>query len=755
MSKARLTISFYLWFFTQSIAQVTLPNPGVIYNDDIVPRIDIQISSDTLAFILSNVQSTVEHKATFYWNDGLNKDTIENVGFRLRGNTSRQSAKKSFKIDFTHFGSKKFHGVSDLNLNGEHNDPSIMRAKLTWNIMRMAGIEGPRSNHVRLYINNEYRGLYLNVEHIDDDYLEKRNKDPKGQLFKCNYGADFVYLGPNPAFYQTQAYEYQNNNDEPDYYTLMLFIKALDDINNPDFKCNLEAIFDVDNYLKRMAIEVLVGHWDNPIYNKNNAYLYFNPKTNKFELLSYDTDNTFGIDWLGIDWATRNIYSWSNSQAKRPIFTNLLTVQEYKKRYGYYIDLYTKTIFNPNALDLPIESLFYKLKNYRVNDYYASLDYGYTYDDFEKSINTSLSNHVKYGIKEYIQARSTTAKQQLQNITILPVIENVRNTWTNTSCLTIFDAWYPQAITIVGHYKLGNESWKEVTLRDDGIFPDKIANDRQYALQFDYDQKVKAQMYFEAKIDESKVSRWPVCDYYEIELGYNPTPLLKINEIMASNNTISDEYGEKDDWIEIYNSDANPVFLGDYFLSDARSKRDKWRMPNVDIAPGEFVLIWADEQQEQGERHANFKLDKSGEFIGIFDNEFNAFSPIDTFRFGAVDTDKTIGRYPNGQGDIVDLTSPTPGASNVTVNTDNSEIKLSLSPNPVLDLLTLCFDSNTKTNKPIECIHFIDLNGIITSPIFHQNGTCVEIDVNTFASGFYVLELCVGNKTLRYKVVKM
>ncbi|MBL0099981.1 MAG: CotH kinase family protein [Saprospiraceae bacterium] len=61
----------------------------------------------------------------------------------MRGNTSRVSAKKSFKIKFNHFGSGKFYGLSDLNLNGEHNDPSIVRSKLSWDMMKMAGIKLP------------------------------------------------------------------------------------------------------------------------------------------------------------------------------------------------------------------------------------------------------------------------------------------------------------------------------------------------------------------------------------------------------------------------------------------------------------------------------------------------------------------------------------------------------------------------------------------------------------------------------------
>ena len=51
-------------------------------------------------------------------------DTVLNVGFRLRGNTSRTAGKKSFKVSINSFvAGRKWNQLEKLNLNGEHNDP--------------------------------------------------------------------------------------------------------------------------------------------------------------------------------------------------------------------------------------------------------------------------------------------------------------------------------------------------------------------------------------------------------------------------------------------------------------------------------------------------------------------------------------------------------------------------------------------------------------------------------------------------------
>jgi len=727
-----------LFLYADGASQPIFPEDGVVFNDKTVPRIDIKIHPDSLAKLLlwENKNEDHEYPADFFWNDGTNKDTILNTGFRLRGNTSRSSEKKSFKIKFNHFGSNKFYGLSDLNLNGEHNDPSIIRSKLSWDIMKMAGIEAPRSNHVALYINNEYRGLYINVEHIDNDYFEDRGKDPEGQLFKCFYGVDFVFRGNNPNSYNRDVYEAQNNKDAPDYYTLMEFIRALDDISNPDFRCRLEEKFDVDQYLKRLTIEILLGHWDNPVYNKNNAYLYHNPTTKKYELLSYDIDNTFGIDWFNINWAERNIYSWAHPSDPRPIYNHLMKVPEYKIRFGYYIKKFVDKFFNPTFLNPYIDKIKNKISPYRGNDVYASYDYGYSYFDFLQSYDQATGVHVKNGLKEYISLRSASAKSQLQNTNIAPVIEHEHVVWNNSSCTINCTVTALSQSTTTAYHRLNGGSWFSMSLSDNGIYPDQEAGDGIYTYSFLYDGKVTAEIYLTAKDVSGRESRWPVCDYHQVNLGYENVATLVVNEFMADNTTIKDNAGEYEDWIEIYNGGPSSVYLGDKFLTDKPDNPDKWQLPFTDLEPGQFLLIWADEDQEQGDHHANFKLSKSGEFLGIFDSKENNYAPIDTFSFGATVTDKTYGRYPDGLGPVLPLNKATPGISNVISSLeDTSKSTSTVFPNPVLD------EINITHLQAGDKLTISDVNGLSMRQwsVFHSG--LDKFSVSDFKSGIYLLTI--------------
>jgi len=151
---------------------------------------------------------------------------------------------------------------------------------------------GSRANHVRLYINEEYFGLYLNVEHIDEEFVDLRYGSKEGNLYKCLWPADLDYLGADPDLYKLEVfgrpvYQLKTNEDINDYTKLGEFINVLNNATTT-LPCNLEKVFNVDTYLKYIAFDILTGNWDGPIYNKNNFYLYENPLTeNSSYLLEY------------------------------------------------------------------------------------------------------------------------------------------------------------------------------------------------------------------------------------------------------------------------------------------------------------------------------------------------------------------------------------------------------------------------------------------------------------------------------------
>ncbi|NQS98744.1 MAG: CotH kinase family protein [candidate division Zixibacteria bacterium] len=135
-----------------------------------------------------------------------------------------------------------------------------------------------------------------------------------------------------------------------------------------------------------------------------------------------------------------------------------------------------------------------------------------------------------------------------------------------------------------------------------------------------------------------------------------------INEFMACNaSTITDEYGEFDDWIEIYNDGVSPMPMNGWHLTDDFEEPTKYTFPDTVIPPESRLIVWADDQPEQGSFHASFKLSGGGEEIGLF--EPNGIFLEDMVIFCEQYEDISYGRFPDG-GFSWQIMEPTPESTN-------------------------------------------------------------------------------------------
>ena len=150
------------------------------------------------------------------------------------------------------------------------------------------------------------------------------------------------------------------------------------------------------------------------------------------------------------------------------------------------------------------------------------------------------------------------------------------------------------------------------------------------------------------------------------------TPLsgnLVINEFMASNATSNaDEDGDHEDWIELYNKGDQPYNLKGVGISDDYERPFRWVLPEVNIRPGEFLVVWAsgkDRNDPHSPLHTNFRINKEGEelLLTLPDGErIEDISPV------PVPTDISYGRFPDGEDSFVFFNKPTPGAPNSSSN---------------------------------------------------------------------------------------
>ncbi len=414
--KKNYILAIVIFIGTSIFGQQYNPEFGEEYIQDYLPSIKVTMAEEDYNWMVhpDNIWSSdYQHATVIYEGSNGFVENYSDLGIRLRGNTSRDKNKKSFKLHFEKFTDDQyFFGLKKVNLKAEINDPSTVREHLTMNLYRENNIPVARVNHIKFYINSNYMGLYSSVEQVDSRFLTSRFNNKSGNLYKCTYGAD---LNNIVEVYNDDVYEIKTNEDENNREQLENFITFLTTSSDTEFETNISSYINIDSYITQLAIEILTGHWDGYSYNKNNFYLYYNTDKNWFEYIPYDTDNTLGIDWVDRDWSTRNIYDWSkHGDTGRPLTSRLMDSEKYIVQFSKAIDELLKTNFTTTHQMSIANSYKSLISNAIYTDTYYPQDFGYSTQNFEDSYTKNNTvGHTKYGIEPFIAKRAQYANDQL------------------------------------------------------------------------------------------------------------------------------------------------------------------------------------------------------------------------------------------------------------------------------------------------------------------------------------------------------
>lgn len=655
-------------------AQTDIPPFGPAYIQEEVATIAITMDPDSAAEMLFGdvgYASTNSFPATVQFLSTVADTLIDTVAVRLRGNTSLFSPKKSFKIDLNAFiPGQKYADLEKLNVNANQNDPSLLRAGLSWNILRRMGLAGSRTSHVKLLLNGEYMGAYLNTEHFDEEFVEEYYDRDNGNFYKCLWPATLEFLGDNPELYKFEVngrrvYEIKTNKEEDDYSDLAAFIDILNNTPDADFPCAIEQVFNVADFLKVQALDVVSGNWDGYAGNKNNFYLYHNPQTGLFEYIPYDLDNTWGIDWLGQDWETRDPYLWSTEY--RPLYDRLMAVPEYRGWYSHYLRRMAEEWAHPDSVQaylLPRHELL--LPAIQSDSYYPQ-SFGFATEDFQAALDEAWGEHVEFGILPWLEARLASLAEQVDPEAPTLVVHEVEDN------APVLDSLRIRTIVDAAGDEVQVTCWIDpgsgplaFEMFDDGVHGDRQPGDGTWGVKIPIAWNWTTVTYQVQVTSSSGLERWIPCAPETVTVGMSPSDLV-LNEWMSSNaNNVSDAFGEFDDWVELFNAGNAPVPLGGKFLTDNLNNPSKYALPDGSLAPGDWAFYWLDNDPEQGEFHAPFTLSAGGEEIALLEwNEENQiWTILDFFPFGPSEQDVSLGRYPDGANYWVWFATPTADATN-------------------------------------------------------------------------------------------
>lgn len=418
-SNLRVFSSFFIFLHACLLfGQEFNPGEDRIFRESEVTEIRITLTQENKNFLLSDANRFSETYVTAdvtFNNSALQNVTIRNVGVRLRGNTSRGHVKRSFKIDFQEFGGEKFLTHKKINLKPNVNDPSHVRELLTMKLYRQMDVPAPRVAPSALYFNEEYMGVYLMLEQIDDEFVDKRFGHEEGFLYKCSFGAT---LENNGRVFSDDLYESKMNEESDTRNELQSFVEVLNGTTDDDFRNEIQQVFQVDRFIRQLAVEAVTGHWDGYSYLGNNYYLFYNERSGKFEFIAYDTDNTWGIDWVSRDWATRDLNHFHRHGHARPLTSRILDVPEFRNRYNACLNKVFQLFFTEVMLFPVLENLENVLDPYIEIDNKFAASFGFSQEDFKNSFDTYNESHVEYGLREFIEVRRNSGISSIPQVDI-------------------------------------------------------------------------------------------------------------------------------------------------------------------------------------------------------------------------------------------------------------------------------------------------------------------------------------------------
>jgi len=311
------------------------------------------------------------------------KKNFKKITFSLGGHYTRFYSKPGYNLKIR--GGDELYGRRQFKLRGDATEPSYMRTKLVSDIRNRIGMPSLSANYATLYINDEYFGLFILTDAYKESWIEYvyGEKDTQ-QLYKCEY-CDLTY-GTRTGFVNENK-EAINKKELYEFLARMTTAKTASDV---------ESIFDLDQYYKEIAVDLLVSSLDHTLHN---YYVYKNK--DKWIYLSHDYD----LDMVA--GPSMRIYKYDSPIVKKLILDD-------DRRFREILKEIVANVFNPATLYPHIDEIKSFIKSYvkldmtpdengnypgRINKYFEN---DYTFEQWEDSTEFKSVYMNGYALKKFI-----------------------------------------------------------------------------------------------------------------------------------------------------------------------------------------------------------------------------------------------------------------------------------------------------------------------------------------------------------------
>ncbi len=265
----------------------------------------------------------------------------------------------------------KIHGPG----NNHHDDNTLQRETIAYWMARRLGLTECHKRYVAMYINGERRGRLMEDTQVpNNDYIESAfPDDANGDLYKLSIWYEFGTPGAAPQVLSANGLSECNLNNyitvagvkkraryrwnwqgrtvhgtANDYTNVFALIDAANTPVNGPFTQNLEAVVDIEQWMRTFALEHALGNWDSFGYRNEQNMFAYKPERDRWKLLIWDINITFGGGTRGTPVAvTDDLFEFDASNGP---MANIYNSPQFRRAYYRALrDIIDGPLLNANA----------------------------------------------------------------------------------------------------------------------------------------------------------------------------------------------------------------------------------------------------------------------------------------------------------------------------------------------------------------------------------------------------------------------
>jgi spore coat protein CotH len=286
-----------------STADSTTTADAALFDSSTVHDIEITVDDSAYDELIATYQSDSE-KVWISATVTIDGTTLTDVGIRLKGNSSLRGLTEAEAQDPEQLpwlvrldkfvDGQSYDGLTSFVIRANTTETALNEA-VALELIGMAGLATEAASATRLSVNGGDEVLRLIIENPDDAWAEA-TFGTVGLLYKAEATGDYSYRGDDPDSY-TEVFDQEAGED--DLTPLIDFLEFINEADDATFSAELADHLDVDAFATYLAIQEIVGNFDDIDGPGNNSYLHYDGATGLFTVVAWDQNLSFGVQNAG------------------------------------------------------------------------------------------------------------------------------------------------------------------------------------------------------------------------------------------------------------------------------------------------------------------------------------------------------------------------------------------------------------------------------------------------------------------------